>query len=150
VAHNEVVAIDSTEHSDREALYSILDSLLSGRPLAADRNNPDKVTIVRVRWHVDASVHEHSGSMRATLDRAIAAATNSTGHVVRLGASELLIVAAQQHLLASGLGPSPQQRTARATDIEVVEIANSLQLREVLGLTVVSETQVPSGKPLIH
>lgn len=150
VAHNEVAAIDSTNQSDRESLYSILDTLLSGRPQASERNNPDKVTIVRVRWHVDSTAREKSGSMRATLDRAIAAATNSTGHVIRIGASELLIVAAQQQLLASGLGPSPQQRTARATDIEVIEIANSLQLREALGLTVVSESQTSSGRPLIH
>lgn len=145
VAHNEVVAIDSTDQADREALYSILESLLSGRPLTSDKNNPDRVTIVRVRWHV----REKSDSMRITLDRAIAAATSSTSHVLRLGASELLIVAMQQHLLASGLGPIPQQRTARATDIEVIEIANSLQLREVLGLTVI-DNHVPTGRRLIH
>ncbi len=145
VAHNEVAAIDSTDQADREALYSILDSLVSGRPLTSDKNNPDRVTIVRVRWHV----REKSDSMRITLDRAIAAATSSTSHVLRLGASELLIVAMQQHLLASGLGPIPQQRTARATDIEVIEIANSLQLREVLGLTV-SDSHVPTGRSLIH
>lgn len=150
VAHTEVAAIDSTDQADREPLYSILDALLSGRPQSADRSNPDKVMIVRVRWHVDAASSEESGTMRATLDRAIAAATNSTGHVIRLGVGELLIVASQQHLLASGLGPSPQQRTARATDIEVVEIANSLQLREALGLTVVSDSQIQTGKPLIH
>lgn len=150
VAHNEIAAIDSTDQADREALYSILDALLSRRPQAADRNNPDRVTIVRVRWHVDSTVRDKSDSMRATLDRAIASATNSTGHVIRLGAYELLIVAAQQHLFASGLGPNHQQRTARATDIEVVELANSLQLREALGLTGISENQPPNSKPLVH
>ena len=87
--------------------------------------------------------------MRVTLDRAIAAAISGTSHVLRLGASELLIVAMQQHLLASGLAPPPQQRTARETDIEVIEIGNSLQLREALGLTG-SDSQVPTGKPLVH
>ena len=38
-----------------------------------------------------------------------------------------------------------QPRNPRPTDIDVVEIANSLQLREALGLTAVSETPQPSG-----
>ena len=150
VAHNEIAGIDSTDPSDREALYSIMDGLLSSRPQTAARSSSERVTIVRVRWHVDSTPRENSDSMRATLDRAIAAATSGTGHVVRLGHSELLIVAPYNHLIASGLGPNPQQRTPRATDIEVVEIANSLQLREALGLTVTSEHQTLSGKPLIH
>lgn len=150
VAHNEVAGIDSTNQSDREALYAILDALLSSGSQSTLRSSPEKLTIVRVRWRVESVAGEKVRSMHATLDIAIAAATSSTSHVIRLGASELLIVASQQHLLAAGLGPSPQQRTPRATDIEVIEIANSLQLREALGLTVASEHPVQSGKPLIH
>lgn len=147
VAHSEIAAIDCTNQSDRETLYAILDALLSSRPQPADRTQP-KVTIVRVRWRVGVTSTEVS--MHTTLDLAIAAATSGTGHVIRLGASELLLVAAQEHLFAAGLGPSPQQRTPRATDIEVVEISNSLQLREALGLTSATEPLGPAGKPLIH
>jgi len=150
VAHSEVAGIDSIDETERESLYSILDALLSRRPQPGERDNPDNVAIVRVRWHVNPSAGQRADSMKATLDRAIAAATNSTGYVIRLGASELLIVAAPHHLLACGLGPNPRLRTPRATDIEVVEIANSLQLREALGLTLASEPKPSPGKPLIH
>jgi putative nucleotidyltransferase with HDIG domain len=150
VAHNEVAGIDSTNQGDRESLYAIMDALLSSRAQSVERSNPDRLTIVRVRWHVDSAAREKSTSMQATLDRAVAAATSGAGHVVRLGSGELLIVAVHRHLIAAGLGPSPQQRTPRATDIEVVEIANSLQLREVLGLTVTTDHQAPPGKALVH
>ena len=128
-----------------------MDSLLSSRTRWPVRNHPDRLAIVRVKWHVDPSVTEQYESMQATLERAIAAATNSTGYVIRLGASDVLVVASQRHLVAAGLAPLAQPRIPRATDIEVVEIANSLQLREALGLTTLNEsTTQTSGRPLIH
>ena len=150
IAHDEVAAIDGTLASDREALYSIMDTLLSSRANWPDRNHPDRLAIVRVCWHVDPSVTAQYVSMHATLERAIAAATNGSGHVIRLGASDILVVASQGHLVAAGLAPMAHPRSPRATDIQVVEIANSLQLREALALTAVSEPQQPSGKALIH
>jgi putative nucleotidyltransferase with HDIG domain len=150
LAHDEVVAIDGTDPNDRETLYSVMDTLLSSGARSPDRSDADRLTIVRVKWHVDPSVREHHDSMQATLERAIGAATNSVGHVIRLAASEVLVAAPRKHLIAAGLAPQSASRAPKATDIEVVEIANSLQLREVLGLTSVSEQQSPSGKPLIH
>jgi putative nucleotidyltransferase with HDIG domain len=150
LAHDEVVAIDGTDPNDRETLYSVMDTLLSGGARSSDGNEGDRLTIVRVKWHIDPSVREHHDSMQATLERAIGAATNSAGYVIRLAASEVLIAAPQKHLVAAGLAPESTTRAPRPTDIEVVEIANSLQLREVLRLTSVSGQQSPSGKPLIH
>ena len=150
VAHDEVAAIDGTAQDDREALYTIMDALLSTRARWSDRDHPDRLTIVHVRWHVNAAVQKQYQSMKATLDRAIASATSSTGHVVRLSSNDVLIASAQKHLVGAGLSPTSPNRVPRSTDIEVVEIANSLQLREVLGLTVSTDAQSPSGKPLIH
>lgn len=150
IAHDEVAAIDGTNQQEREVLYSVMDALLSTRARWPDRTHPDRLTIVRVKWHVDATVTEQSESMRATLERAIGAATSSTGHVVRLGSNDVLIAAAQKHLMAAGLAPISQSRGFRATHIEVLEIANSLQLREALGLTTSTEQQPSQGKPLIH
>jgi len=150
LAHDEVVAIDGTSSHDREALYSVMDTLLSSGARSADKNHSDRLTIVRVKWHVDPSIREHHDSMQATLERAIGVATNGAGHVIRLGASEVLIAAPHKHLAAAGLMPRFENRTPKATDIEVIEIANSLQLREVLGLTSTSEQPAPLGRPLIH
>lgn len=150
LAHDEVVAIDGTNRNDREALYAVLDALLSSRARWPDKTHPDRLSIVHVKWHVDASIPTQYNSMRSTLERAIATATNHTGHVIRLATNDVLIAATQKHLVAAGLAPTPNQRVPKATDIEVTEIANSLQLREVLGLTVASEAPLPSGKPLIH
>jgi putative nucleotidyltransferase with HDIG domain len=149
VAHSEIAAIDASKPEDREVLYSIVDALLSGGNTLTSRNAPERLAIVRVKWHLDANLVEPLRSMRSTLERAIPAATNNAGHVIRLGASDLLIVAPQEHLTKAGLWPAAAHRAHRTTDIEVVQIANSLQLREALGLTVVNETQ-STGKPLIH
>lgn len=150
IAHNEIAAIEATSQADREAVYTVMDALLSSRSRWADRTDADRLAIIRVHWHVGSAAGENSDSMRSTLDRAVAAATNSTGHVVRLGDCDLLIVATQKHLAAAGLDPRPQQRTPRATAIEVTEIMNSLQLRETLGLTVANESHAPHAKPLVH
>lgn len=149
VAHSEVAGIDSTSQPDRECLYAVLDTLISSRPQPVERGNPQRVVIARVQWNVDTA-GEESASMHTTLDRAIAAATSNTGHVIRLAASEFIIVASKGDLLAAGLSPNSEQRTLRATNIKVAEIVNSLQLREVLGLTTASDHHSSVGKPLIH
>ena len=128
IAHDEVAAIDGTKATDREAIYSVLDALLSSRSSGPEKTHPDRMTIVRVRWHADES-------MQATIERAVAAAANGSGHVIRLSSDDVIVAMAQRHLAAAGLTPAPQQRTTRRTDIEVTEIVHSLQLREVLGLT---------------
>jgi len=150
IAHDEVVAIDGTRPLDREAVYSILDALLSSRSGGPDKNAPERVTVVRVRWHVDTSDATQYESMQATLVRAIATAGNTNGHVIRLSNNDVVIAVARKDLLAAGLAPTAPKNSTRRTDIEVTEIGNSLQLREVLGLTTASETPTQPGKPLIH
>jgi hypothetical protein len=113
IAHNEIAAIDGTNQREREVLYSIMDALLSSRANWPDRNHPDRLAIVRVNWHVDPTVASQYVSMRATLERAIAAATSSTGHVIKLGASDILVVASQGHLVAAGLAPMTHPRNPR-------------------------------------
>ena len=147
LAHDDVVAIDGSDVMDREALYGVLDALLSSGAQWPDRAN--RHVIVRVKWHVDSDSPERLTSMQETLDRAIASATSSSGHVIRLSSADLLIAAPQKRLIAAGLAQSTPHRT-RPTDIEVIEIANSLQLREALGLTIASELKLPEAKPLIH
>lgn len=150
IAHNEIATIDGTSINDREALYSIIDALISNRSQWPDRNHPERLAIVRVSWQVGSSGPGQQESMQGTLQRAIASATNGTGHTLRLSSSEMLIAAPYSVLLTAGLAPSASAKVPKATDIQVVEIANSLQLREVLRLTNLSESQTPPGKPLIH
>ena len=97
------------------------------------------MAIVRVRWHADQA-------MQATIERAVAAAANGLGHVIRLSSDDVIVAMSQGHLAAAGLTPAPQQRTTRRTDIEVTEIVHSLQLREVLGLT--SPNEVADRSPV--
>jgi hypothetical protein len=150
IAHNQVAAIDGTGQNDRETLYTVMDALLSSRVKWPDRNHPDRLTIVRITWRVDPGMTKQYESMLSTLERAIAIATNNTGHMIRLDSSNVLVVATQRHLAAAGLAPKAHQRVPRQTDIDVVEIANSLQLREALGLTGSSDVPTAQGKPLIH
>jgi hypothetical protein len=150
IAHDEVMAIDGTRPQDREAIYSILDALLSNRSRGPEKNAPERITIVRVRWQVGSSDPKQYESMHATLVRAISAATNSNGHVIRLSNNDVVIAVARKHLLAAGLAPATTRSVPRPTDIDVVEIGNSLELREALGLTTPNDTQPLHGKPLIH
>jgi hypothetical protein len=150
IAHDELMAIDGTLPQDREAIYSILDALLSNRSRGPEKNAPERITVVRVRWHVDPSIPKQYESMHATLVRAIAAAANSNGHVIRLSNNDVVIAVARKHLNAAGLAPTTPKTAPRPTDIEVIEIGTSLQLREVLGLISTSDTQLQQGRPLIH
>jgi hypothetical protein len=88
--------------------------------------------------------------MHETLLRAVAAATSTSGHLIRLSNAEMLIAAPQRVLSSAGLEPSAKAKTPRHTHIQVTEIANSLQLREVLGLTQTGEAPAAAEKPLIH
>jgi len=150
IGHDEIAAIDGTNQQEREVLYAVMDALLSSRAKWPDRNHPDRLTIVRVGWHVNLGGSERNESMNSALERAIAVATKNAGHVVRLSANDLLVVTTQKHLISAGLAPSLPQRPSRPTDIEVIEIVNSLQLREALGFTVVSEQPAIPERPLIH
>lgn len=147
IAHDEVSAIDASKKSDREALYSVIDALISGRSQWLDRDDPDRLTIVLVSWQ--GFEPEKQRAMQAIIQRAITSATNNTGHLLRLSAVEMLITAPLSVLTATGLTPNAH-RPVKQTDIVVKEIANSLQLREVLGLTNLGETRPHHEKPLIH
>jgi len=150
IAHDQVAAIDGTQQQDREDLYVVMDALLSSRFRWPDRSHPDRLMIVRVTCRVESPTRGQSDSMRATLDRAIAVATNTTGYIIRLAPSDVLVITAQKHLNSAGLAPNSTVRTIKPTDIEVVEIANSLQLREALGLTMIPDVDASATKPLIH
>jgi putative nucleotidyltransferase with HDIG domain len=148
-AHDEVVAIDATQKSEKEALYSVIDSWLSNRSQLPDRSNPDRLTIVLVSWQGGLVEPQKQRAMQAILQRAIASATNGTGHLLRLSASEMLIAAPFSVLLAAGLSPT-SHKSLRLPEVQVTEIANSLQLREAMGLVNPTESQSQSGKPLVH
>jgi putative nucleotidyltransferase with HDIG domain len=147
IAHDEVSAIDATKKSDRDALYAVIDALISGRSQWLDENDPDRLTIVLVGWQ--GFEPEKQRAMQTIIQRAIASATNNTGHLLRLSAVEMLITAPLSVLTAAGLAPNAH-KPVKPTDIVVKEITNSLQLREVLGLTNIGDTRPQHDKPLIH
>jgi putative nucleotidyltransferase with HDIG domain len=148
-AHDEVSAIDATRKSEKEALYSVIDTLLSSRSQWPDRSHPDRLAIVLVSWQGSSLEPEKQRAMQSILQRAIASATNSTGHLLRLSASEMLIAAPFSVLLAAGLAPT-SHKSLRLPEVQVTEITNSLQLREAMGLVNSTEAQSQPGKPLVH
>jgi hypothetical protein len=150
IAHDQVASIDGTNLKDREALYAVLDGLISNRSQWSGPSHLDeRLSIIRVSWQLGSTSSEQQESMHETLLRAIAAATSTSGHLIRLSNAEMLIAAPQRVLSSAGLEPSAKAKTPRHTHIQVIEIANSLQLREVLGLTQAGEAPA-AEKPLIH
>jgi hypothetical protein len=113
-------------------------------------NRPDRLAIVRISWRVAPTVTAQYVSMNTTPKRSIAAVTSGTSQVIRLAANDTLVVVSQEHLLAAGLAPTAHARKPHVIDIDVVELAGSLQLREALILTAVSESAQLSGQPLVH
>jgi putative nucleotidyltransferase with HDIG domain len=148
-AHDEVAAIDATGKSEREALYAVIDSLISNRIQWTGRNDGDRLSIVLISWRGSSIGPEKQRAMEAIFQRAISTATNGTGHLLRLSATEMLITAPLSVLSVAGLMPTTQ-KPLRASDIQIIEIANSLQLREALGLTIATENQAVQARPLIH
>jgi putative nucleotidyltransferase with HDIG domain len=148
-AHDEIAAIDATGQSEREALYAIIDSLISNRSKWTDRNQLDRLTIILISWHGSSVGPERQRAMEVIFQRAISTATSGTGHLLRLSSTEMLITAPFNVLAAAGLTPNAH-KSLRSTDVHVIEIANSLQLREVLGLTAPTVGQGISDRPLIH
>jgi putative nucleotidyltransferase with HDIG domain len=149
LAHDEVATIDGSDIREREVLYSVIDALISNGAQWVDKNHPDRLTIVLVRWQVAQAKHDLDESMQSTLQRAVASSTNGRGHLLRLSANEILIAATQNVLHAAGLW-SVTSRPAQMTGLQVTEIVNSLQLREVLGLTIATDIQPHPSRPVIH
>lgn len=148
-AHDEVAAIDVTKKNEKEALYSIIDTLISSRSQWPDRSHPDRLTIVLVSWQGSSLEPEKQRAMQSILQRAIASATSSTGHLLRLSAGEMLIAAPLSVLVSTGLAPT-SHKSLRLPEVQVTEIANSLQLREAMGLVNPAESLSQSTKPLVH
>ncbi|HET9218587.1 MAG TPA: HD domain-containing phosphohydrolase [Terriglobia bacterium] len=149
IAHDEIAAIDATGKSEREALYSVIDSLISSRSQWTDRHQTDRLAIVLVSWTDSFLDPSKQRAFQTVLQRAISTATNGSGHMLRLSAAEMLITAPFDVLVSAGLAPN-STKNLRQADIRVVEITNSLQLREALGLTIPPELQPTQGKPLVH
>jgi hypothetical protein len=148
-AHDEIAAIDATGKCVREALYAVIYYLISNISHWTDRNESDRLTIVMISWRGTSVAAGKERAMQAIFQRAISTATNGTGHLLRLSSNEMLITAPLNVLVAAGLSPNAH-RSSRTSDIQIIEIANSLQLREVLGLTTTTSTQTVSDKRLIH
>jgi hypothetical protein len=149
IAHDEIAAIDATGKSERETLYSVIDTLISSRSQWTDKYQVDRLTIVVVSWNGSSLDAEQQRAFQTVLQRAISTATNGSGHMLRLSTAEMLITAPLNVLISAGLTPNTN-KSLRTADITVTEITTSLQLREALGLTVSAEVQPLQGKPVVH
>lgn len=147
MAHDQLSSFDATTTSSRDSLYSVLDALMSHRT-ASDRSQPSALTVLLLSFPPGSP-----GSAHLAIQSDMIAAAKKKGHVVRLSASELLVIGTAEALASFRSGPVFPSRSSgsdyRRRTFRAKEIANSLALREVLGLTLPADTQ-SSGKPLIH
>lgn len=148
IAHDGIAAIDGRGLDDREALYSVLDALISTRS-QLDIQHHERPTIVRISWP-PSGLSDDPSSIDAILQQALAAATNGTGHLIRLAPNEVLLATTHGALLASGLAPSTTSSGSGQTHFQVTEVANSLQLRELLGLTHHGGPLTAPTRPSVH
>jgi hypothetical protein len=137
IAHDDVAAIDGTDLKSREALYTVVDAILSSRSRRSERNDAERIAVVRVTWRIGDREGIESEYMRATIGKAIASATRSSGYVIRLAVDNLVLVAPQKLLWAAGLTPSSPTAPTRNTEL-------------IHGSHKFGETQGSTAKPLIH
>jgi putative nucleotidyltransferase with HDIG domain len=145
IEHDNISAIDGTSQCDREALYAVLDGLLSQSARVSGFSELDAPVIVRVNW---LHANERSQLGQAMLRRDLAAITDGLAHVVLLSSSELLVTAPLGMLGSIGLVSAAHTVTG-TSEVRVAQVSNSLQLREALGLTFPNDLHL-SSKPLIH
>lgn len=149
-AHDEVVGIDGTGRATREALYVILDALLSNPARGIERTNPEALTIVLVGFPPATGSDRNREWLLRSLRTALPSTSVASSSVIRLSPTELLITAPLRVLASLGVDANAPPKTAhKLRDIRVRDIANSLQLREVLGLTQGGES-THAGKPVVH
>jgi putative nucleotidyltransferase with HDIG domain len=153
LAHDQLAAYDATGTVAKETLYSVLDALLSHSSNRAERSSSDAVSIalVTIRPNSQNKDRTHE-SVQASVQAELVLAAKGAGHVVRLSTSEMLVIAPAKTLVAAGLeqtAPRGSGSDYRRRDYRVRDITNSLELREVLGLTLPPDPQ-SAGKPLIH
>ncbi|MEY4635145.1 MAG: hypothetical protein RJA55_943 [Acidobacteriota bacterium] len=148
IAHDEVAAVDGTDRAARETIYVVLDALLSNRARGSDRANPEAVSIVFVGLPSAPETERHPFLRGLCLG--LVSAPTAAVTVIRLSPTELLITAPILAITALGLDANSAANAGpRSRDFRVREIANSLQLREVLGLTQPGEP-THTGKPVVH
>lgn len=147
MAHDQVASIDGTSRTSRETLYVVLDALLSHRAHGADRSHPDFLSVFLVTFLNAAGSERHRDTAQTSFQAELTRATDLAG-IVRLSSNELLVTAPLRVLAGLGRDPGSASKTM-LRDIKINEIANSLQLREVLGLIQSGEPRL-DGKPLVH
>lgn len=152
LAHDQLASYDASGTVARETLYSVLDAILSHSSNRPEKISPEAVSIALITIRPNGQNKERSHeAVQASVQAELVSATNGAGHVVRLSTSEMLVIAPAKTLIGAGLEQQPRGIGSdyRRRDYRIREIVNSLELREVLGLTVPPEPQ-GSGKPLIH
>jgi putative nucleotidyltransferase with HDIG domain len=153
LAHDQLAAYDATGTVAKETLYSVLDALLSHSSNRAERSSSDAVSIALVTIRPNAQNKDRTHeSVQASVQAELVLAAKGAGHVVRLSTTEMLVIAPAKTLVAAGLEQTPARGSGsdyRRRDYRVKDITNSLELREVLGLTIAPDPQT-AGKPLIH
>lgn len=151
LAHDQLACYDAASTVAKETLYSVLDALLSHGSNRPERSSSDAVSIALVTIRPTGQNKERSNeSVQASVQAELVLATSGAGHVVRLSTNEMLVIAPAKTLVTAGLEQTLRSGSDyRRRDYRLKEIANSLELREVLGLTLPPDPQ-GSGKPLIH
>lgn len=149
-AHDRVSAIDATDRPSRETLYAVLDALLSHRTLRVDRDHPESLSIVVVTFFPSPQSDRYREALMEGIQASLNPSSSPNCSLVRLSSTELLITAQLGVLVGLGIDlPTSRATTRGSREMRVTEIVNSLQLREVLGLTQPGEPH-SAGKRLVH
>lgn len=149
MAHDQVASIDGSGRTSRETLYTVLDALISHRAVGPERTHSEPLSIVLVTLIAPLGPERKRETLRWNIQADLAAA-GGTSSIVRLSTNEVLVTAPLRVLASLGLDAAATSRAGtRGREVSIREVANSLQLREVLGLTQSGESH-QAGKPVVH
>ena len=141
LGRDQMASFDATDSAAREALYAVLDAFLSH----SDRTSPDAVRVALVT-RASSSSRQYWPDCAVELIKT----ANDFGHAIRISATDLLLISTSRDFGHLGIEFDGARTTdSKRVGYRVTEIQNSLELREVLGLTLTSSPQ-RVGNPLIH
>jgi len=146
MAHDRVSALDATDRSSRETLYAVLDALLSHR---SPGDASESLSIALVTFFDSPQSDRCREVLMERIRTRLPRSSSSNWSIVRLSAQELLITAPLGTLADIGIDTAQKAPSRGTREMRVVEIVNSLQLREVLALTQPADPNL-AGRQLVH
>jgi hypothetical protein len=142
IRRDDVASFEATDSPSRQLVYTVLDAQLSKRE---HRSNPEGIRI----FLVTAASQPKSTGEWPTPMTAVATTASEYGYAIRVSELDLLVVLRSCDVARLGIELGSGSTEVRRREYHAREVHSSLELRELLGLTLTPGSS-RVGAPLVH